>query len=114
MTALQFFHDTCSAIPEARKGAMFGWECYKCGTRPFVFFDRNTDDAAAFKLSGEALAEAMALRGADIFNPGDQPKPMRNWVVVPYAHRERWAQWALLAFEGVLTEPAKPPKKNRR
>jgi hypothetical protein len=113
MTAHEFFHDTCQAIPDARRGAMFGWECYKCGNKPFVFFDHNTDEAVAFKLSGEMLGEALALDGAEVFNPGDKGKPMKNWVVVPFLYQKLWEKFALAAFEQVLKEPAKPPKSSR-
>jgi hypothetical protein len=114
MTALDFFHEICQAIPDAKKGAMFGWECYKCGTKPFIFFDRNTEDAAAFKLSGEVFNEAINLPHSDIFNPGDKGKPMKNWVVVSYAHKGHWQRLALAAFEEVLKEPVKSKKNGKK
>jgi hypothetical protein len=113
MNALDFFHDTCQPIPDAKKGAMFGWECYKCGTKPFIFFDRNTEDGAAFKLSGEVYNEALNLPNAEVFNPGDKGKPMKNWVVVPYAQRAHWQRLALFAFEEVLKEPIKLKKNGK-
>jgi hypothetical protein len=110
MTVIDFFHDTCQVIPDAKKGAMFGWQCYKCGNKPFVFFDRNTENAAAFKLSGEIYNEALALPNSDVFNPADKGKPMKNWVVVTYAQKGHWQCFALAAFEEVLKEPIKIKK----
>jgi hypothetical protein len=112
MTAYDFFQATCEAIPDAKKGGMFGWECYKCGTRPFAFFDRNTEDAAAFKLSGEVYNEALALPNSEIFNPGDKGKPMKNWIVVSFAQKGYWERFAIAAFEEVLKEPIKIKVKN--
>lgn len=112
MTAYDFFHDTCAAIPDAKKGNMFGWECYKYGTRPFVFFDRTTEDAVAFKLSGAMYDEALALPHSDIFNPADKGKPMKNWVVVSFAQKGYWPRFAMAAFEDILTKPVKIKAKN--
>ncbi|MFM2269060.1 MAG: hypothetical protein RL757_2501 [Bacteroidota bacterium] len=112
MTAHNYFLEICEAIPDAKKGAMFGWECYKCGTKPFAFFDRNTEAAVAFKLSGEVYNEALALPDSEIFNPADKGKPMKNWVVVSFAQKSYWACFAMAAFEEVLKEPIKIKAKN--
>jgi hypothetical protein len=85
----------------------------KCGTKPFVFFDRNTEDAAAFKLSGHLHTEALKLEGAEIFNPGDKGKPMQNWINVPYQHKHKWAEFAFAAFEEALKQPIKSPTKRK-
>ena len=66
------------------------------------FFDCNTEEAAAFKLSGEAYNEAFALRHSENFNPGDKGKPMKNWITVSFAQKEYWARFALAAFEEVF------------
>ena len=112
MDAHTFFHTICEAIPDAKKGAMFGWECYKCGKKPFVFFDKNTEDNAVFKLSGEVFNEALNLPKSEIFKPGDKASHMKKWVVVSFAHKGHWQRFALAALEEVLTEPIKIKQNN--
>src|SRR5215472_9648447 len=51
-----------------------------------------------FKLTGAAHAEALALEGAHLFDPGGMDRPMREWVVVPVAHASKWPQLAELAL----------------
>ena len=46
----------------------------------------------------DAHAEALALDGAHLFDPGERGRPMKEWVVVPQAHERQWPQLA----EGVL------------
>jgi hypothetical protein len=60
-------------------------------------------DAMTFKLSGDALAEALRLEGAQLFDPSGMGRPMKAWVVVPVKHAgdwERLAQLALAAVDG--------------
>ncbi|HZB24277.1 MAG TPA: hypothetical protein VE444_10580 [Gaiellaceae bacterium] len=46
-----------------------------------------------FKLTdGERHAEALALDGAHLFDPGERGRPMKEWVVVPEKHAKRWPQ----------------------
>ena len=48
-----------------------------------------------FKLTDkEAHAEALALDGAHLFDPGERGRPMKEWVVVPQAHERQWPQLA--------------------
>ena len=55
-------------------------------------------DAMTFKLSPEALAEALQLEGAHHFDPSGRGRPMKAWVVVPAAQAEEWARLAQLAL----------------
>jgi hypothetical protein len=49
----------------------------------------------AFKLTDPALREqALAIEGARLFDPGERGRPMKEWVVVPEAHADRWPQLA--------------------
>jgi hypothetical protein len=114
MTAHQFFKETCETISTATYGSMFGCECYKCGTKPFVFFDKRSLDAAAFKLIGDIQHEALALDGAQIFDPSGSGRVMNNWIQLPFSQQKHWAKYALVAFEQVLAQPEKPSKKTKK
>jgi hypothetical protein len=48
-----------------------------------------------FKLTDKTRhAEALALDGAHLFDPGERGRPMKEWVVVPEQHAKRWPQLA--------------------
>ena len=55
-------------------------------------------DAMTFKLTAEALAEALRLDGAHLFDPSGMGRPMKAWVVVPVACAEEWERLARLAL----------------
>lgn len=110
MDARQYFDELCQSIPSTVKGSMFGWPCYKIGKKPFAFFDRNHENGAAFKLPGDAGREALALDGAEIFNPGEYP--MKNWVLLPYSQFEHWERFAHWAVEMIKLELDSPKKKS--
>jgi hypothetical protein len=48
-----------------------------------------------FKLPDpEVHARALALEGAHLFDPSGQGRPFKEWVVVPEAHADRWADFS--------------------
>ena len=60
-------------------------------------------DAMNFKLPPDALAEALRLEGAHLFDPSGMGRPMKAWVVVPVALAYEWerlAEAALAAIDG--------------
>lgn len=63
-------------------------------------FIGTTGDQLIFKLSGTALDDALALEGAALFDPM-HGRPMRQWVVVPSEHRDRYLD---LGREAALTD----------
>jgi len=69
-------------------GKMFGMPCLKIGAKTYAGFH---NDSMVFKLSGAAHAGALALSGAHLFDPG-MGRPMKEWVVVPSEHAERWPE----------------------
>lgn len=90
-------------------GAMFGMPVIKRGGKAFA---GRFGDALVFKLSGDAHAAAIALAGAALFDPSGMGRAMKAWVVVPKAHRARWAMLAQEAFaelDGGATSTAKKP-----
>jgi hypothetical protein len=57
------------------------------------------EDAMVFKLADpDAQADALALEGAHLFDPGGRSRPFKEWVVVPPAHADRWPQLAEAAL----------------
>lgn len=54
-----------------------------------------------FKLEGAAHAQALALEGAVLFDPGGKVRPMKAWVVVGPAHQEQWLSLAMAALGDV-------------
>lgn len=58
-------------------------------------------DAMTFKLSGEALADALSLEGAHPFDPSGMGRPMKAWVVVPAAQADEWERLAQLALASI-------------
>jgi len=63
-------------------------------------------DAMVFKLGAGSPehAEAMALAGAQLWDPSDRDRPFRDWVEVPFEHAGRWPE---LASQAVAKAPGK-------
>ena len=58
-------------------------------------------DAMTFKLAPDALAEALRLDGAHLFDPSGMGRPMKAWAVVPLAHVAEWERLAQLALASI-------------
>jgi hypothetical protein len=95
------YHSVCSLIPKAIKSSMFGVPCYKVLRKPFIMF---YDNEIVCKLFDDEHTNAMQLKGAKLFNPMDNEKPMTNWVHIPYAFRNEWIIFAKKAFDFVTNE----------
>ena len=60
-----------------------------------------SEDAMVFKLTDPAArAKALALDGSHLFDPSGKGRPFKEWVVVPKAHEQRWAELAEEALAG--------------
>ena len=106
----------------AASGAMFGMPTVKAGGRAIL---GCFGDAIVFKRGGAAHARALALHGAELFDPSGMGRPMKEWVVVPAAHAKEWPALAEAALEygstataaeevkAVKAVKAKPAKKSR-
>lgn len=68
--------------------AMFGMPALKAGGKAIAGLFGN---AVVFKLDGDAHAKALALKGAELFDPSGTGRPMKAWVVVPSAHAAKWS-----------------------
>ena len=71
---------------------MLGMPCIKRGCKMVGGFWK---ESMVFKLvDPEARKQALSLEGAALFDPSEQGRPMREWVAVPAAHADRWAELA--------------------
>lgn len=69
------------------KSKMMGMPCLKVKTKMFCGY---WPDSMIFKLTGEEHKKALALKGAHLFDPSEMNRPMKEWVVLPYAHKAKW------------------------
>jgi hypothetical protein len=81
--------------PDVHAGKMFGMPIFMRGRKAFGG-PRHGD--MIFKLTGPEHAEALQLKGAHLFDPGDMGRPMKQWVVVPAAHAQQWERLARAAL----------------
>lgn len=93
----------------AEAGAMFGMPSAKVGGKGFMGI---FGDSLVFKLTGAAHADALALKGAVLFDPSGTGRAMKEWVVVPKAHAKKWGSFAESALAYVAG--AAPKKKTAK
>ena len=107
------FHDLAEEL--AGKGAeaskMFGMPTWKVGGKAFGGIPEG--GGLVFKLPPDAVADALKLKGAELFDPG-MGRPMKEWVVVPEAQAKHWPELAQTAIEYVsATASKKAPSKKK-
>jgi hypothetical protein len=82
---------------EVELGKMFGMPCVKRSGKAVAGYYKGE---MVFKLpDADARERALALDGAHLFDPMGG-RPMKEWVQVPAAHAEQWAELAELALAG--------------
>lgn len=79
------------------RGSMFGMPCLKIGKKVVAGM---YGDAMTFKLPPGPRERALALPGAEPFDPG-MGRPMKEWVMIPLAQSDAWAEYASEALEYV-------------
>jgi hypothetical protein len=73
-------------------GQMMGMPAIKQGDKMIGGFWK---DAMVFKLTAPPdLEGALALEGAELFDPSEKGRPMREWVAVPAQHADAWPRLA--------------------
>ena len=84
--------DICARDGDVTQSQMVGMPALKKAGKLWVGFWK---DEMVFKLTdaGER-EETLTLEGAHLFDPGERGRPMKEWVVVPEKHADRWAQLA--------------------
>lgn len=91
-----YFYELGNSIAESEKSQLFGKPCYKIGGKAFICFFENE---MVFKLSGEVHSEALSLDDSKLFDPSHKGRPMKEWVQVPIAYKEKWPEFAEAAAE---------------
>lgn len=86
------------ALKDAEESQMFGKPCFKINGKAFVCFFQNE---MVFKLMGDEHAAAIALKGAQLFDPSGKGRAMKEWVQVPYTHKAKWEIFAAAALKYV-------------
>src|SRR5579859_6415490 len=87
-----------TATTPATRGQMFGMPCLKNNGKAFAGFFQDT---MVFKLGAPQHTEALALAGSHLFDPSGLGRPMKEWVVIPIEHSDRWLEFAQKAFRYV-------------
>lgn len=93
-----YFVSIGEKVENGVKGQLFGKACFKINAKAFVCFFQNE---MVFKLTGETHQEALSLDGSQLFDPSGKGRPMKEWVQVPFAYKEKWESFALEAAEYV-------------
>jgi hypothetical protein len=80
-------------------GNVFGSKALKSGTKAFGCLLKNGSMAFRLGEGTPAHADALALDGAELFDPSERDRPFKDWVEVPAAHEVLWARFAVAALE---------------
>jgi hypothetical protein len=74
--------------PDVQLGQMMGMPCIKVGGKMVIGI---WNEEMVFKLPDEAVREqALALEGAQLFDPSEKGRAFKEWVQVPAAHMSEW------------------------
>jgi hypothetical protein len=102
VSGLDAFEELCDDLlarhAYLQRAQMMGYPSLKRNGRLVACFSAG-EDAMVFKLEDPAAhAEALALDGAHLFDPGGRGRPFGEWVVVPPARADRWPDLAQTAL----------------
>ncbi len=87
-------------LADAEESQMFGKPCFKVNGKAFTCFFQ---DSMVFKLTADTRTDALALNGAVLFDPSGKGRPMKEWVQVPFEHRDKWETDAQAALDFVIS-----------
>jgi hypothetical protein len=104
MNADTLFEDIAADLAPrgAEAGVMFGKRALKAHGKALACL---LGDTMAFRLGAgtEAHAAALALTGAELFDPSGRKRPFKDWVAVPLAHAGRWPELAETALASLTS-----------
>lgn len=84
--------------PEVVAGQMFGKPCIKVSGKAFVSQHKDT---VIFKLTGDHHKNALAIKGAALWDPSGKGRPMREWVALPAEAKSKFVALAQAAYDYV-------------
>lgn len=88
------FHAIGKALNDAESAQFFGKKCFKINGKAFVAY---FEECMVFKLNADEKERALALFGAKLFDPSGKNRPMKEWIQVPFEHKDIWPQFAEVA-----------------
>lgn len=96
------------------KSNMFGMPVLKLGKKPICGL---ASDGVNFKIdpTGSLYPQVLNLSGAHLFSPemnSGKTMTMKNWVVVPFVHHDRYLDLAAESIRVVEAEVAKKSDKS--
>ena len=94
----KLYHEVAQKNADAEESQMFGKPCYKINGKAFVAFFQQ---CMVFKLTGDVHAKALALKGAQLFDPSGKGRAMKEWVQVPATSSKEWNKLSEAAYEYV-------------
>jgi len=97
----ELFASIGNSLKNSKQSKLFGKPCFKIKGKAFCCFYENE---MVFKLSGDKHKEALALKSAQLFDPSKKNRPMKEWVQVPFEHKEKWKAFARAAMDFVATK----------
>lgn len=96
--AFTFFKELVCQTSDAEISNMFGKPCIKTNGKAFACF---FNECMVFKLNCDDKQSALALDEALLFDPSGKGRPMKEWVQVPYKHKDLWSELTLKAHQYV-------------
>jgi hypothetical protein len=81
-------------------GQMFGKPCLKVNGKAFL---AQHKDAVIFKLTDPHHTKALALSGANLWDPSGKGRAMKEWVAVPATEVKSYTTLAKAALAYVVT-----------
>ena len=108
MSDSQKKYDTLAADlaeqPNVVRAKMFGMPSVRVNGNAFLGYFRG---CLVCKLSGDPHAAALKLKGAQLFDPSEMNRPMKEWVQIPATHTAKWEKFAQAALKYASSLPAK-------
>lgn len=101
MNAQETYEQVGQSVAGAVSSQMFGKPCFKIEGKAFASFFQ---EAMVFKLTGSARESAQQLEGAVLFDPSGKGRPMKEWIQVPFTHKDRWPELAAMAAQYVKSQ----------
>jgi hypothetical protein len=90
--------DLVARTDDVQLSQMMGMPCVKRAGKMVAGFAASAG-AMVFKLSDPDQRDAaLALDGAELFDPSGRGRPFKEWVQVPAAHADRWPEFAEAAL----------------